>query len=227
MEVITRVDAKAIGQKWFYTGEPCKNGHIDKISVASRTCYQCNRDYKKKRLAENGDRIRELKRASYYRNFDKIAAKVKEKLPSIREQRNSYLKEYYKKTREQQLEYAKKYFQENKDKIYEYKSSWGKTEAGIINQKRAKANRRVLESNGKIKAKELKALVKNSNGQCYWCNTEIDITNSSSFHFDHYEPLAKGGLNLIENIVISCPSCNMNKKAKDPREFANTLGRLL
>ena len=227
MEIITRAEAIKKGQKWFYTGVPCTNGHIDKRSVSRWACYQCTRDYKKQRLATNGDKIREQKRASYYRNFESISAKAKEKYPEIREARKKYLKDYYAKNRDKRIQVAKEYFAENKEKVYEYKSRWNKTEVGIINRKKAKANRRALESNGKIKAKELKTLLDTSNGKCYWCNCNINKENSSSFHFDHYVPLAKGGMNLIENIVISCPSCNMSKKAKDPIQYANEQGRLL
>ena len=44
------------------------------------------------------------------------------------------------------------------------------------------------------------------------------------YHVDHVIPLSKGGSDGRENIVISCPSCNMSKKDKMPEVFA---GRLL
>ena len=40
-------------------------------------------------------------------------------------------------------------------------------------------------------------------------------------------PLSKGGEHTLTNLVVSCPTCNLQKNAKDPIEFANKLGRLL
>lgn len=50
---ITREEAKQIGQKWYFTGEPCKNGHIDKRYVSSDICYMCKRNQNKKQNKEN------------------------------------------------------------------------------------------------------------------------------------------------------------------------------
>ena len=43
MEIITCEKAKANGQIWFFTGEPCPSGHVDKIYVVSGRCYACQR----------------------------------------------------------------------------------------------------------------------------------------------------------------------------------------
>ena len=43
METISRQDARARGQKTYFTGEPCKNGHVAYRYVQSGTCSQCLR----------------------------------------------------------------------------------------------------------------------------------------------------------------------------------------
>ncbi len=57
---------------------------------------------------------------------------------------------------------------------------------------------------------------------CYWCHKPC----ADKYHLDHYEPLARGGKHVIANLVISCPTCNLKKNAKDPYAFAASLGRL-
>lgn len=57
---------------------------------------------------------------------------------------------------------------------------------------------------------------------CYWCG----IKCPKKYHIDHYEPLSKGGKHVVANLVIACPKCNLKKSAKDPYEFAATVGRL-
>lgn len=40
--VITRwSDAKSSGSKYYFTGVPCKHGHISKRDVSDRSCYKC------------------------------------------------------------------------------------------------------------------------------------------------------------------------------------------
>jgi mannose-6-phosphate isomerase-like protein (cupin superfamily) len=53
MKIITREEAKKIGQKWYFTGEPCKNGHVDKRYVNTDICYTCKRIQNKKQTNEN------------------------------------------------------------------------------------------------------------------------------------------------------------------------------
>ena len=50
---------------------------------------------------------------------------------------------------------------------------------------------------------------------CYWCGDDI----SNDWHFDHVVPLKEGGRHESYNIVVSCPSCNLQKGAKHPNEF--------
>lgn len=58
---------------------------------------------------------------------------------------------------------------------------------------------------------------------CHWCG----IRCAREFHVDHIIPLAKGGAHEVTNLCIACPSCNLRKAARDPIEFAQSLGRLL
>ena len=43
MDIITKEDAIKIGQKWYFTGEPCIRGHLDKRYVNGDACYTCKR----------------------------------------------------------------------------------------------------------------------------------------------------------------------------------------
>ena len=67
---------------------------------------------------------------------------------------------------------------------------------------------------------EIYSTVKN----CYWCNAKLTKDNT---HLDHFMPLSKSGLHTIDNLVLSCVCCNLQKHAKDPYQFALEKGRLL
>ena len=73
-------------------------------------------------------------------------------------------------------------------------------------------------------SKQIRELIKKSNGKCYWCGCS---TKSKGHHIDHYTPLSKGGSNEIHNLVVACAFCNISKGAKSPYVFANKIGRLL
>ena len=50
--------------------------------------------------------------------------------------------------------------------------------------------------------------------KCWWCAKPL-----RGYHVDHRIPLARGGSNGADNLVISCPRCNQRKHAKMPWEF--------
>jgi 5-methylcytosine-specific restriction endonuclease McrA len=82
--------------------------------------------------------------------------------------------------------------------------------------------RRSLTKSG-VSGPDLRAWVIAAVKVCYWCG----IKCRKSFHMDHYMPLSKGGAHDLSNLVIACPNCNQRKHAKDPFDFALTVGRLL
>lgn len=50
----SREEANLIGTKYFYTGKPCKNGHLSKRYIAGYCC-ECNSSRAKERYAKNPD----------------------------------------------------------------------------------------------------------------------------------------------------------------------------
>jgi len=47
MDIITRKQALELGLKRYFTGEPCKNGHVDERFVSNFRCYTCLRELSK------------------------------------------------------------------------------------------------------------------------------------------------------------------------------------
>jgi hypothetical protein len=43
MQIISRAEAKAKGLKRYFTGKPCKHGHVAEREVFNATCVECER----------------------------------------------------------------------------------------------------------------------------------------------------------------------------------------
>lgn len=43
IDLMSRSEAITKGLKWYFTGKPCKHGHISKRQVANKSCHECNK----------------------------------------------------------------------------------------------------------------------------------------------------------------------------------------
>lgn len=47
---------------------------------------------------------------------------------------------------------------------------------------------------------------------CIYCGADV---LGSVFHLDHVQPFSRGGSDALDNLVCSCPGCNLSKGSKD------------
>ncbi len=71
-----------------------------------------------------------------------------------------------------------------------------------------------LQNGGSHTAEEILCLREKQCNKCYYCKI-----NLIEWHQDHKTPFARGGTDNIDNIVISCPRCNLSKGDKTEEEF--------
>lgn len=170
-----------------YVGRPCSKGHSGTKYTASGSCVEClaifsrselKKEYDRKYLIENRDRIIQLARIRNEQNREVRAQKAKEWAKKNPEIRKAISKAY-------------------------------------------KARRRQLEAGGDSTS-VIMAWERSTPKYCHWCKSKCE----NNYHVDHYQPLSKGGMHVVDNLVIACPPCNLRKSAKDPYEFAASLGRL-
>jgi len=76
---------------------------------------------------------------------------------------------------------------------------------------------------GKYTKADIALLMRAQRGRCAYCGTHI----KKKFHVDHIQPIALGGSNDRRNLQLTCAKCNCSKKAQDPIEYAQSIGRLL
>lgn len=107
------------------------------------------------------------------------------------------------------------YREAHRDEAYERTKAWLKAhpEGRKANRNRRRARERGAE--GTHTGADIEAIYQEQGGCCFWCGKDV----GADYHVDHFYPLSRGGSNWPENLVVSCPSCNISKNDKLPSEY--------
>lgn len=68
----------------------------------------------------------------------------------------------------------------------------------------------------KTRRNKVRALIERDGGFCHYCCRKLPAEIAT---LDHITPVAKGGSNHNENLVLSCRWCNEHKGTKRASEF--------
>lgn len=95
-----RLQAIKNGEKYYFTGKPCSNGHASKRYVSSKACFECSRER---------DILNREKRLDYFKKYQKDnPEKSREACKKYRESNRDKLREYGKLIRSTDEGKAKK-----------------------------------------------------------------------------------------------------------------------
>lgn len=194
-----------------------------KTNLRRTICKDCMYKQSKQYKQLNEEKISQQLKNYRDKNSDKLKEYLKKYNIDNKERIAEVKKKYYHNNIENITEYNADYYQKNKKTIIKKVLMYSRTEKGKLVKKNTSSKRRLKFQQGNIDTDTLLEM-KSRNKNCYWCNSKIIDSN---YHIDHYVPLSKGGSHTIDNIVISCPACNIKKSNKDPYEFALSVGKLL
>lgn len=148
MKATTRKNARALGETSYFTGKPCKHGHIAERLTGTGACKVCKNHRDKAYREANKDRAKtylaayyannlereKRKRADYYvKNKDTIRKRVAAYASSNRNKIANRSVVYYESNKEKLLEKAKEYRENNAEKIRAYFRARQKAERSKIN----------------------------------------------------------------------------------------------
>jgi hypothetical protein len=102
-KIITRAEAKALGLKRYFTGEPCKHGHVCERTLASRCCLMCSLEIQRRYRAANAEKCREAVRRYRAANLEKVNEKAR------RHRATSAYREHVRQRRAANIEKARAY----------------------------------------------------------------------------------------------------------------------
>lgn len=168
-----------------------------------------NKEWKK----NNKDRVRETDRAWRKNNPERVKALGRQNV-----------KRHTKENRAR----AAKWRIENLERAKEYRRTWGKNNRAKLNVLGHKRRAVEREADGSFTSDDLKRIYRMQGGKCPYCQSSL----KHKYEIDHIIPLSKGGSNYANNIQLLCDNisgnaCNQSKNAKDPIDFARSLGKLL
>lgn len=196
MNKISKEQATAIDQKWYFTGDPCIHGHIAKRGTANNICYQCS-SIRGKAFRENNP--------DYHNKYNK------EYYPENKERTKELSDAYYARVKENNYDLYKtrhdinhlKYREENRPKLRKREHQYREDNPGKVN---AQTSQR--------RAKKLKASpswadfnqIKEIYEECQIINTLTQLAGGTErFVVDHIYPLQGkevSGLHVENNLQI-------------------------
>jgi hypothetical protein len=186
--------------------------------------------YMKEYREKHKEHLKEIKKKWYQTNKNRIIERVKNR---------------YQSNKPKVLDYAKKYRESKKDIIREYKKEWSKTPKGkIIRRISLKKYRQTpkgkivyklmsFKHNSQRRAKfpinltlkEINFIKQRDGLKCVYCDCEvfenINRYNSNRLTFDHVDC---NGSTDVNNIVIACRKCNIEKNDRDVFVFCKEKG---
>mgnify|MGYP001565145338 CR=1 FL=1 len=198
----TKQEARALGLKFYCTGNTCKYGHTTNRYASTGHCVLCNKIHQVEWGKTNRDRKNELHRRW-------MAAH-----PGI--------KRTYKKTPDNP-ETKKRWSKANPEKMRAYGRSYYQRNREHFRAKVRNRYARQAAAKGRHTAADIQQILKAQRGCCAYCREKL----GKKRHVDHILALANGGSNDPANLQILCGPCNLSKGTKHPLHFARELGMLL
>src|SRR5580765_1516984 len=172
--IVTRAEARAAGAKRYFTGKPCKRGHISEYYTNISQCIVCSRLQTYEWLARNPERWDESRRQWRDGNRSRISEQARAWKEAHPEQRRATLKLWRLK---------------NKAKIAEKRKARRAAKPNIYRAHAENRRARKLSNGGSYTAQQIDNLILQQRHKCVGCGASI----KRSFEVDHIVALSKGG----------------------------------
>ncbi|AGN51421.1 hypothetical protein VPJG_00057 [Vibrio phage jenny 12G5] len=239
-QVVTKKEAKEQGLKRYFTGKPCKHGHVAERFVSEGKCCACAVEKSRKYYEQNKDATLGMRRKYAEQNKEKIAEKNRKRYEQNKEKIAEQMREYREKNKDKLAEYSRKWRKKNKETLAEKKRKYreqNKEKVTESNRKWRKANQehqfvrdslKRIQGNwkgGRAKAEELLGYT------CEQLRSHIESQfedgmswdDRSEWHVDHKKPIKAfldegitdpAIINALDNLQPLWAHENLSKGAK-------------
>ena len=124
---------------------------------------------------------------------------------------------WYAANREEQNRKSRERYAADPAKSLAISAEWRRRPGNADRNRAYSANARARQHGmaERITADDIRHVFSAQRGRCAYCGCDV----STGYHIDHATPFCRGGLNIRENLVLACPSCNQKKRHRLPSEF--------
>lgn len=207
----------------YFTGKPCRHGHVAERKVANGICVECHAIIAKKSRERRRPEIAAREREYWSTRVEQRRAKNRKHAARMtdeqRQQAAKTKREYYDRNKILCVERAAEWRRLHPEKDREHRRKYAERHPELIVAKDRRRRSRVVAATAgdrRALAAELRRLKKTPDLPCHWCHKP---TTPARRHIDHIVPLRRGGAHAIANLCVACPPCNQQKADKLPEEF--------
>jgi hypothetical protein len=205
MEIISRKEARERGLTHYYTGKPCKHGHLAERAVGNRTCAQCAIKQHQAWYVANGEKVRERNRAWREANPERCRAYY----PAARDRERDIERSqaWRKANAERQREKQRAWYEANRKKARDNCRAWRKSNPGRVNALYAKRRASKIQRTPAWSDQE-------AIGAWYQAARILTGLLGETYHVDHIVPMQGklvSGLHVFENLQLLPASENVSK----------------
>lgn len=196
MEIISSPDARRRGLKRYFTGRPCKYGHLAERWISTNGCVECTRDNA---------------RAWYWKNTEYAAEKNRE----WREANPAYAKQWANENAHKLRAAERRYYYNDTGRRRALSKAWEKANAEARAAIASRYRARLVSAPGSFTKDDIEALLEAQGYRCVGCGCDI----LRRFDIDHKIPLSRDGSNWPDNLQALCHPCNTSKGDKTMEEW--------
>jgi 5-methylcytosine-specific restriction endonuclease McrA len=211
----TRKEAIERGIKRYFSGKPCPNGHVSARFVSSYNCVDCADDRSKVFRKDNPSYDRNWRRDNKNKVIQSSRIWRSKNIQKARENGRDRRYRNVEKAREQ----TRIWRTNNPEKILNWKRS--NHEKIMVHDRNRRSRKHDAE--GHHTESDIVRIRKSQRDKCGYCGIKLN----GGGHVDHIIALSKGGANRSSNLQLLCAPCNLSKSARDPIEFAQSIGKLI
>lgn len=214
--IITCQQAKTESLPRYFTGEPCKLGHLAERYTLNRNCVACA-----------------VKASKYHYDANTAAIKIRHKawFKDNREAARALSRNWYRANPEKAKAMRRRTTIANREQLRIKGLARYAANPEPFKVRAANRRSRLLQADGFHVNTDIDSIYSLQGKRCANLGCRVSIrkilgSKKSSYHIDHVMPLALGGSNWPHNIQLLCPKCNRSKNAFHPLEFARRSGVL-
>jgi 5-methylcytosine-specific restriction endonuclease McrA len=189
--------------------------HADYLARTAEHRLETSRLYEETHREQRAER----RRARRIEKGVEIRAAERQKYAARHDMELARQRRYREAHPERVTEAQRRYYETHHDIIVERQRAWEAAHRAESVARNNARRARIVDAPGHHTSSDIHAQSERQKHRCYWCGAKV----YEHYHVDHVMPLALGGSDSPENLVIACPPCNLSKGARHPMEFAGVL----